>query len=57
MEPYTYIEISLQRAKCYWFTYLLSFIFAYNAATHLTTGYQPYPLIFNPKTHISCHNW
>ena len=31
--------------------------FAYNATPHLTTGYQPYELMFGRKAPAPCDNW
>ena len=31
--------------------------FAYNATPHLTTGYQPYKLMFGRKAPAPCDNW
>ena len=40
-----------------WPVHLSVLVFAYNAMPHLTTGYQPYQLMFGHKPQTSCDNW
>ena len=40
-----------------WPAHLPMLIFAYNATPHLTTGYQPYELMFGQKAPAPCDNW
>ena len=37
-----------------WPLHLPSLIFVYNATTHVTTGYQPYKLMFGHKAPTIC---
>ena len=46
-----------QEQKPNWPTYLPSLVFAYNAAPHSTTGYQPYKLMFGRKAPTPYNNW
>ena len=43
--------------KANWPVHLLSLVFAYNATPHLTTGFQPYQLMFGHKAPAPCDNW
>ena len=47
----------LKSQKPNWPAYLSSLVFAYNAMPNLTTGLQPYQLIFGCKTQTPCNNW
>ena len=40
-----------------WPLHLPSFVFAYNAMLHSTTGYQPYELMFGHKAPTICDMW
>ena len=40
-----------------WPVYLPSLVFAYNATPHVSTGFQPYKLIFRHKAPMPCNNW
>ena len=40
-----------------WPSHLPTLTFAYNATPHLTTGYQPYELMFGQKAPAPCDNW
>ena len=40
-----------------WPTYLPSLVFAYNATPHMSTGIQPYELMFGHKAPMPCDNW
>ena len=40
-----------------WPSHLPALTFAYNATPHLTTGYQPYELMFGRKAPAPCDNW
>ena len=40
-----------------WPVYLPSLVYAYNAALHSTTGFQPYELMFRCKAPMPCNNW
>ena len=40
-----------------WPSHLPTLTFAYNATPHLTTGYQPYELMFGRKAPAPCDNW
>ena len=40
-----------------WPSHLPVLTFAYNATPHLTTGYQPYELMFGRKAPAPCDNW
>ena len=40
-----------------WPAHLPMLTFAYNATPHLTTGYQPYELMFGRKAPAPCDNW
>ena len=40
-----------------WPAHLPTLTFAYNATPHLTTGYQPYELMFGRKAPAPCDNW
>ena len=43
--------------KADWPVHLPSLVFAYNATPHLTTGFQPYQLMFGRKAPTPCDNW
>ena len=43
--------------KINWPLHLQSLVFAYNATTHDTTGYQPYELMFGCKAPTICDAW
>ena len=43
--------------KADWPVHLPSLVFAYNAAPHSTTGFQPYQLMFGCKAPVPCNNW
>ena len=40
-----------------WPNYLPSLVFAYNATPHVSTGLQPYELMFRCKAPMPCDNW
>ena len=40
-----------------WPIYLPSLVFAYNATPHVSTGFQPYELMFRCKAPMPCDNW
>ena len=40
-----------------WPSHLPALTFAYDATPHLTTGYQPYKLMFGRKAPAPCDNW
>ena len=40
-----------------WPNYLPSLVFAYNATPHMSTGIQPYELMFGRKAPMPCDNW
>ena len=40
-----------------WPVYLPSLVFAYNATPHVSTGFQPYELMFGCKAPMPCNNW
>ena len=43
--------------KADWPVYIPSLVFAYNATPHLTTGFQPYQLIFGRWALAPCNSW
>ena len=43
--------------KSNWLLHLPSLVFAYKAAPHDTTGYQPYELMFGHKAPTMCDSW
>ena len=47
----------LKEQKDNWPLHLPSLVFAYNAMTHSTTGYQPYELMFGHKAPTICNVW
>ena len=40
-----------------WLVYLPALVFAYNATPHVSTGFQPYELMFRCKAPMPCNNW
>ena len=40
-----------------WPVYLPTLVYAYNAMSHGTTGFQPYELMFECKAPMPCDNW
>ena len=43
--------------KVDWPSHLPALVFAYNATPHVSTGYQPYQLMFGPRAPAPCNNW
>ena len=40
-----------------WPVYLPSLVYAYNATPHMSTGFQPYELMFGRKAQMPCDDW
>ena len=43
--------------KADWPSHLQALVFAYNATPHVSTGYQPYQLMFGCCALVPCDNW
>ena len=51
------LKTLLKDQKPNWPAHLSALVFAYNAMSHSTTGYQPYQLMFGCKAQTPCDKW
>ena len=46
-----------EEQKPNWPTFVPSLVYAYNSTPHVSTGFQPYELMFGRKAPTPCDNW